>query len=599
MDAKQNTNTLNPVTQPKKNYNIRRYFQGIICNRDTRESGKKRNFWTNIILVILIISIVLLIICITLVLNANNNWWVYLIFGLLGIFGCVFGHYYNTKTYIENSKYDIDNDDIANFKKIKINIKNSIQTISQNKKEIDNLNRQINIIIGKNKAKSLASSIVSSKAKGKEKPLPYAVMETDIHVEETNTNGDTNTNDNVRNADGENDPQSDLPENSNKQSVPEDKQLTTLKKKLVDAKIELESKKTSLNEQIEKYNELKLLNDDYKKIKMANQHNKNIIYNISDLYYTKLLDDIHEIKYENNLLNNLNIDEKKIFNEYMAIIKDIYKIKSLNNTNFDISQKIINISKIDFEIEYLKNLKVNNLNKYIEEFFDDINGTLINKSDIDKYFTIIEKKNIINNSLETNYKDLLTKFNSKYTPIYNIIKDKYTNLAIEKINNIIGKDNEYSDKKVNEYSDEKVNELIEQYNKYSNKDLGDDFKKRYETIMKELVIKFGTYVYNNLEYSKTLNELLNTKDINQKILTINTHITGILQPLNSSKLHKYTTYPIISQNPNANSKDILLKIIAEPFVNELDKARNKKTTLEKAKAEADAKANKPLLSFIL
>lgn len=601
------------------------YYQGIICNRDQRESGKKRNKWTNFIIVILILSIVLLIISITLGSNGINSWWIYLILGIIGTIGCVIGHYYNTKMYIENSKYDIDIDDITKFREIKTKIKTTIQTISQNQKEIDSLNKQINIIIGKNKAKSLASSIASSTSKGIENARQSIASSTAKGIENAKTgfssfrnkiasssnkvvpvNSNTEVTTPSTNATtqppmtsaanefyvgGDVDPS--VPEDPNKQSVPVDPKLKTLEDNLVLAKNNLQSNKKLLNDQMMEYNKLKLLNDDYKKIKMANQHNKNIIYNISDLYSAKsLLDDINDINYENtgNLLSMLNDVEQNIFNEYMAIIDDIKKLKSLNNEQNDISQKIIDISKIYFNIQYLNTIKENNLNKYIDEFFNDIDETLIKKSDIDKYFTIIDKKKIINDSL-VNYTSQNTIFNTKYTLIYTEIKDKYTNLAIENINNIIEKNNEYSDKK--------VNELIEQYNKYSNKDLGDAFKLRYAEIMEQLVIDFGKYVYNVLGYSNTLKDLLTTEDIDNKITAIQNfdikitaiknHKEGILKPLDSSTLHRYTTYPIISSNPNPNSRESLLKIIAEPFVNELDKAYAERTKLVKAEAEADAK----------
>ena len=316
---------------------------------------------------------------------------------------------------------------------------------------------------------------------------------------------------------------------------------------------------------------------------MANQHNKNIIYNISDFYSAKsLLDGIKSIDKEKTGSSIsfkdtiLEEHESKIVDEYTQMMNDIEKIKTLNGKPEDISQKIINITNIDFEIEYLKNLKVNNLNKYIDEFFNDINDTLIEKSDIDKYFTLIENKPIINNSLEK-YNNQNTIFNSKYDLIYKRIKDKYTNVAIENINNII---------KDNEYSDNTVTVLINQYNKYSNKDLGDAFKKRYETIMKQLVIDFGKYVYNTLNYSGTLHSLLKIPNIDTKKTAIENHIKGILDTQDPSDLHKYTTYPIISQNPNSDSRTSLLQTIAKPFVNE-------KIKLEKANAEADAKANKP------
>ena len=373
----ENTNNNSNIqnTKPKLFDNTKPYFQGIICNRDTRESGKKRNFWTNIIIVILIISITLLIICITLLLDDNNNWWSYLIFGLLGIIGCVVGHYYNTKKFIEDSKYDIDINDIEAFKNIKNAIKKTKNTISQYQKEIDGFNRQINIIIGKNKAKALASSIASNTSAGFSS-LRNKIKTTNTIVPATNTPID------------ETNPPS-MTAAANKQSVQEDLTLQTLKNQLNLAKANLESNKKLLDGQMTEYNRLKEQNDIYKEIKMANKQNLNIIYNISDFYDDiKLLNDIKSI--DNKELKSLNSDEKSVSSEYEKIISDINTIKLLKEKEKEMPTKINEIKykdmKLILEPKYTKIAveEINNMYNEIKsnEYRNDLYNNLVKKYDL-------------------------------------------------------------------------------------------------------------------------------------------------------------------------------------------------------------------------
>ena len=610
-------------TKQKLFDNTKPYFQGIICNRDQRESGKKRYFWTQIILVILIISIVLIIVCITLGLNANNNWWVYLIFGSLGVIGCTFGHYYNTKTYIENSKYDIDIDDIAAFIDIKNAIKKTINTISLNQKEIDNLNRQINIIIGKNKAKaftssiasstskgltharqsiasstakgienaksgisSLASSIASSTskgltqarqsiasstAKGKENPLLDVVMKVDKSVKDPNTNDDTNTNDNVRNAAGENDPQSGLPEDPNKLSVLEDPQLKTLKEKLNVAKENLESNKTLLVKQMKEYNKLKEKNDDYKEIKMANQHNKNIIYNISDFYDDiRLLDDIKSIDIAK--LNSLNINEPKIVDEYTQMMNDINTIKTLNTKSEDISIIIQNINLLTLKLPYLQNIKNNMLANYMEKFITYMDILLI-EPNIDEYFTISKKYSIIFNNLnDINKTHVTDKYNKKLP----LLKEIYTNISKELLKEL------KEEISLKSYDSNLFTKLDNKYKEFVDKQDILDYEKLigvYNDINTELLNGYVKYVTNQIDpKSKVLTQETQVEPLRLFIKSVEndeSEAPGIQQIIN-----EYNNHPLLIGKDKLYLKNAILK----PF-------REKLAKLEKAKAEADAKAN--------
>ena len=609
MDAKQNPITPNPV-KPKKNYNIRQYFQGIICDRDTRESGKKRYFWTQIILAILIISIVLIIVSLTLLGNSNTNWWVYLIFGSLGFIGCTFGHYYNTKTYIENSKYDIDIDDIAAFIDIKKDIKGTIQTISQNKKNIDNLNRQINIIIGKNKAKALASSIASSTSKGLTQARSSIASSTAKGIENAksgissladksksgisslrNRMKPTNQPPAAAAIEGElvaanefyvgGDDDLSVPEDPNKQSVKDDPNTQSLETRLNKAKKDLEDNKKLLVKQIERYNELKLLNDDYKEIKMANQHNKNIIYNISDFYSAKsLLDDIKSI--DKNKLESLNLDEteQKIFNEYTQMMNDIKQIKSLNTNQDKMSiydlKKIINIYNLNFKINYLKQLKINNLDKYIQSFLLDIELFFIdNPKNIEKYN---EMRNLYREQIETNMSFTIDtspsifQLKTKFNILDNKMEEIYTDIAIENIKN------KYNDIVNSNYLSNKYIEFRDLYTDYTiNYKLNNTkLKEEYDKIYNDLVKEYVEYVNSQINPDNTLVSYNTIELIKSFINRINDQKDPLYK-----KLLEFSNNSIL---PIAKSLDTLKNRILKPF-------NDKLTTLEKVKALATSSSN--------
>ena len=134
-------------------------IKNAICSIDNRESGKKRNKWTKIILTVLIIFIILLIFSIGFYIRQNNTNISYdpiygIILGCIGIIGCIIGHYFNSKTYLENSKYDDDDTDIESLKNNKKEIRNTLKEISSLKKEISSLQRNL---IYENKKRDLAA----------------------------------------------------------------------------------------------------------------------------------------------------------------------------------------------------------------------------------------------------------------------------------------------------------------------------------------------------------------------------------------------------------------------------------------------------------
>lgn len=592
--------------KPKKNYNIRQYFQGIICDRDTRESGKKRNFWTNIILVILIISIVLLIVCITLVLNANDNWWVYLIFGLLGFIGCMIGHYYNTKTYIENSKYDIDIDDIAAFIDIKNAIKKTINTISQNQKEIDDLNRQINIIIGKNKAKALTSSIASSTSKGfssladksksgfsslrnKMKPTNTIVPATTQPLDATNSPSTTTTSPSMAAAANEFyvGGDDDLPvlEDPNKLSVLEDPQLKTLKEKLNEAKTNLESNKDKLNNQMIEYNKLKIINDIYKELITSNKENLNIIYNIKDFYdEIKLLDNTKSIDIAK--LNSLNKNEQKIFNEkeqkifdeYNQIMYDIQTIKSLNTKSEDISIIIQNINSLTLKLPYLQTIKNSMLANYMEKFITYMDNLLI-ESKIDEYFTISTKYIRIVNNLNDINKNHVT---DNYTKKLPLLKEKYTKISINLLEEL---------KKTISLTSYDPNLFTELYNKYKEfvdkKDILDNEKiiDAYNNIKTELLNGYVKYVTNIIDPES--NVLTQKTKVEPLHLFIESVEDKSKAPGIQKTIDKYKSHPLLIGQDELYLKTAILI----PY-------KEKLATLEKAKALAESSSDNFILQGV-
>ncbi len=140
-------------------------FKNAICSIDNRESAKERNKWSKIIFVVLIVFLILLIFSIGFYIRQSNNDSKYdpiygIVFGCIGIIGCVLGHYFNSKTYLEKSKYDDDDTDIESLKNNKKEIKTTLKEISSLKKEISLLQRNL---IYENKKRDLAALKEKSK----------------------------------------------------------------------------------------------------------------------------------------------------------------------------------------------------------------------------------------------------------------------------------------------------------------------------------------------------------------------------------------------------------------------------------------------------
>ena len=495
------------------------YFQGIICNRDQRESGKKRNFWTNVILVTLIISIVLLIICITLGLDGNNSWWIYFTYGLLGVIGCLILHYFNTKQFIENSKYDKYDDDIDQFSNNKMEIKETISKISKLHEKIKDIKRDIEKTRLKIKVQEKSQELVQKTKELSQKLYKGKGIEIDTE------------------------------------------HLNTLNDDLTKKQEELNNTQEYLKKLKLQYERLYLINNYHKNIKMANKYNINIIYNITDFY--KDLPLLKDIKYIDPIeideyKQSTFVDDKSVYNEYMQIISDINTINNLKNHS--ILDKIDAIMKSNFSIPYLKTIKNNMLDNYIDIFIEDIENTLIKNSDIDKYGTISKQYSDIYTSLNL-IKQKQFYFKSKYEEKKEILIPKYTKITIEEINNM------YNNIKSNNYNIDLYKKLKNKYELYSKYELSPNFNIFYNKIIKDLVNNFGDYVFKSLDLKYNL-ENLNT------IESIDTYIKNIKDDsMIKKQIYDFAQHPILSLQSNKN--DFLMEIILRPLI-------DKKTILEKS-----------------
>jgi hypothetical protein len=553
------------------------YYQGIICNRDQRESGKKRNMWTNIIIVILIISIVLLIISITLGSNGNNSWWVYLIFGLLGTIGCIFGHYYNTKMYIENSKYDIDLEDIKSLSNNKLEIKKTIADISKLQKDInytklgiknkymkDKSKEKISELTAKTKsgltsfAEKSKSGLTSFAAKTKS---GFTQMKENLLKKQNNNEELPNNNEVTLN--------NKVPPNVSSGKGEEISNDNTLESKLAELEKELVEKQTKLKQLKDDYERMNLINSYYKRIKTTNKDNLIIIYNIKDFYEDLSL--LKDIKYidinEIDVFKNskyLEPIEQSVSSEYIKLIQDIEKLKQLKGK--EIPDKISELN-YNFNIQYLKTIKDNILNKYIDEFLQYINKTLIQESDINKYFNLSQNYSNIYNSF-MGYPQKQKYLNDEYTKLKLTLQTKYTKQAIKEINNIP------ETMKSKAFNINTYNELKTKYDSYLKYELSDSFKDTYYTIMNNLVTNYTDYVFDSLKLTYHTKDLISVESINKYIENYKIDIAGADDI--KKRINDYENHPIISSRPS--EKNSLMTKILKPLM-------DKKTELEIAEAK--------------
>jgi hypothetical protein len=242
----------------------------------------------------------------------------------------------------------------------------------------------------------------------------------------------------------------------------------------------------------------------------------------------------------------------------MQIISDINTINNLKNHS--ILDKIDAIMKSNFSIPYLKTIKNNMLDNYIDIFIEDIENTLIKNSDIDKYGTISKQYSDIYTSLNL-IKQKQFYFKSKYEEKKEILIPKYTKITIEEINNM------YNNIKSNNYNIDLYKKLKNKYELYSKYELSPNFNIFYNKIIKDLVNNFGDYVFKSLDLKYNL-ENLNT------IESIDTYIKNIKDDsMIKKQIYDFAQHPILSLQSNKN--DFLMEIILRPLI-------DKKTILEKS-----------------
>lgn len=117
------------------------YGKGIICNRDTREEGRNKNWINYFIIIVLVLFLILLIFSVGFFIhqdspNVDFNPMVGIVFGILGVLGCFGGIYWNESTYKDKIKYFANPDDIKQLEQNKKDIKAKIQEINDKNWEI-------------------------------------------------------------------------------------------------------------------------------------------------------------------------------------------------------------------------------------------------------------------------------------------------------------------------------------------------------------------------------------------------------------------------------------------------------------------------------
>lgn len=117
------------------------YGKGIICNRDTREEGRNKNWINYFIIIVLVLFLILLIFSVGFFIhqdspNVDFDPIVGIVFGVLGVLGCFGGIYWNESTYKDKIKYFANPDDIKQLEQNKKDIKAKIQEINDKNWEI-------------------------------------------------------------------------------------------------------------------------------------------------------------------------------------------------------------------------------------------------------------------------------------------------------------------------------------------------------------------------------------------------------------------------------------------------------------------------------
>jgi hypothetical protein len=361
-------------------------IKNAICSVDDRESAKERNKWSKIILVVLILFLLLLIFSIGFYIRQNNSDLKYdpiygIVFGVLGIIGCIIGHYYNSKTYIENSKYDENDTDIESLKNNKQEIKSLLNQISALKKDIFVLQRTLNYENLKQKSIKLkdksAQMIQDYKNKSKVQPIIQSQNDQSQLLE--------NTAENVDNL---------------------NKELYSISEESEDNKIPL----VRQNAQSNLFSGQEESEDN--KIPLVRQNAQ------SNLLSNNKIDEIKEkINNKQLELNSLNTNLVRLKEEYILLKEVSYTFNELQNYEIEINSSLIDIINIQPELLNITgyNTKVSNYIESITNTFDKYQHlNQICNSNLDKF-----------NDTEKKYIDNYTKFENDINT-FNLIKKEIT-----------------------------------------------------------------------------------------------------------------------------------------------------------------------------
>lgn len=389
-------------------------IKNAICSVDNRESEKKRNKWSKIILTVLIIFIILLIFSIGFYIRQNNSNSKYdpiygIVFGVLGILVCIVGHYYNTKTYIDNSKYDDDDSDIESLKNNKKEIRTILNEISSLQKEISTLQRKLSYEKIKEKSKQIIQDYKKrSNLNNNSKVQPSLLRQ----------NAQSNLS------------ESEIPEEdeNNFKGKEENEQLTVITETITNKHQQIKDLTVSLSGLKKEYEELKQASDAYNEL----QNSDNELYNNINPYLSDIIstqpDSTNILVYNktvsnflNNIINNLethilsNNNFLQICNNNFSKFNDLEKI-NFSNKNVDINKDRLNFIDIKKDIEEF----IKPENKEIDE--NGIDFLIKGYIDIfSKYEFILRNNKIIQAEILNIYLDYL--FN-----VYDYPKDNYDSI---------------------------------------------------------------------------------------------------------------------------------------------------------------------------
>jgi len=371
-------------------------IKNAICSVDDRESAKERNKWSKIILVVLILFLLLLIFSIGFYIRQNNSDLKYdpiygIVFGVLGIIGCIIGHYYNSKTYIENSKYDENDTDIESLKNNKQEIKSLLNQISALKKDIFVLQRTLNYENLKQKSIKLkdksAQMIQDYKNKSKVQPIIQSQNDQSQLLENTAENVDN------------------------------------LNKELYSISEESEDNKLPLVRQNAQSNLLSGQGEsEDNKLLLVRQNAQ------SNLLSNNKIDEIKEkINNKQLELNSLNTNLVRLKKEYILLKEVSDTFNELQNYEIEINE-IINSSLIDIINIQPELLNITGYNTKVSNYIESITNTFDKFKDKYQHLNQICNSNLDKfNDTEKKYIDNYTKFENDINT-FNLIKKEITQL---------------------------------------------------------------------------------------------------------------------------------------------------------------------------